>query len=158
MKEVEIIKIFGDPYPFMGTDGHVVNSWQALMMDYVHFPEPVPYCANPSLMITRFLCHKKLASKFLAIFSGLHAAGHWGLIEDFGGCYNFRRITAGKGLSLHSWGIAMDLNVGKNPRGSASRMPPEIVTAFTEQGFLHGDVFKGRARDPMHFEWAGGEP
>ncbi|MGH3431465.1 MAG: M15 family metallopeptidase, partial [Thermocrispum sp.] len=56
------------------------------------------------------------------------------------------------GLSLHTWGIAIDLNVAGNQRGTAGEIDREVVRIFTRWGFAWGGDWSWT--DPMHFELA----
>ena len=74
--------------------------------------------------------------------------------------YNYRGKTSAAGLSLHSWGIALDINPTRNPlQGNKGEMqtdiPPEMVEIFKSNGFFWGGEWTG-PRDPMHFEWYAG--
>jgi hypothetical protein len=73
---------------------------------------------------------------------------------EFGGCYVPRFIgrDPAKGLSLHTWGIAVDLNVPGNQRGSAGEINRDVVAIFKKWGFAWGGDW--RWTDPMHFELA----
>ena len=73
---------------------------------------------------------------------------------EFGGCYVPRFIghDPAKGLSLHTWGIAVDLNVPGNQRGTAGEMNRDVVAIFKKWGFAWGGDW--RWTDPMHFELA----
>jgi hypothetical protein len=74
--------------------------------------------------------------------------------SDFGGCYAPRFIDRdpSHGLSLHTWGIAVDLNVSTNQRGTSGRMDPRVVAIFKKWGFAWGGDWG--YTDPMHFELA----
>lgn len=74
--------------------------------------------------------------------------------EQYAGCYYPRYIGRDRsnGLSLHSWGIAVDLNVAGNQRGTAGEMDRDVVTIFKRWGFDWGGDW--RYTDPMHFEMA----
>jgi D-alanyl-D-alanine carboxypeptidase len=80
---------------------------------------------------------------------GLTAALH---PSQYGGCYVPRYIGHDPrlGLSLHSWGIAVDLNVAENQRGTHGHMNPQIVEIFKKWGFDWGGDW--HYTDPMHFE------
>lgn len=71
---------------------------------------------------------------------------------EYAGCYYPRYIgrDAANGLSLHSWGIALDLNVPGNRRGTAGEMDRSVVEVFKRWGFAWGGDWS--YTDPMHFE------
>ena len=72
--------------------------------------------------------------------------------EEYGGCYVPRFIGRDprNGLSLHSWGIAVDLNVPGNQRGVTGEIDRDVVGIFKKWGFAWGGDW--RWTDPMHFE------
>ncbi len=80
---------------------------------------------------------------------GLAAAIH---PSQYGGCYVPRFIAndPSKGLSLHSWGMAVDLNVPENQRGTVGQMNRQVVAIFKKWGFAWGGDWN--YTDPMHFE------
>ena len=73
---------------------------------------------------------------------------------EYAGCYFPRYIAydAAKGLSMHSWGIAVDLNVPGNQRGTVGEMDRQVVAIFKRWGFAWGGDWN--YTDPMHFEMA----
>jgi D-alanyl-D-alanine carboxypeptidase-like protein len=73
---------------------------------------------------------------------------------EYAGCYYPRYIAndPAKGLSLHSWGIAVDLNVPGNQRGTVGEMDRQVVAIFKKWGFAWGGDWN--YTDPMHFEMA----
>jgi peptidoglycan hydrolase-like protein with peptidoglycan-binding domain len=81
--------------------------------------------------------------------------------RDTGG-FNCRKITGGRGHSLHAFGIAVDYNWNSNPFRADGKlitdMPPKMVAAAkavrTKSGapvFRWGGDFKS-VKDAMHFE------
>jgi hypothetical protein len=82
---------------------------------------------------------------------GLAGAIHPG---EYGGCFVPRFIARdpAKGLSLHSWGMAVDLNVPGNLRGTSGQMDRRVVAIFKKWGFAWGGDWN--YTDPMHFELA----
>ncbi len=74
--------------------------------------------------------------------------------NEYGGCYVPRYIAndPAKGLSLHSFGIAVDLNVPGNQRGTVGQMDRQVVAIFKKWGFAWGGDWN--YTDPMHFEMA----
>jgi hypothetical protein len=70
--------------------------------------------------------------------------------------YNYRSVRGGGGLSLHSYGIAIDVNPQSNGQGSGrGDIPQSIIDVFHKNGFQWGGDWEGRTNDPMHFEWYG---
>lgn len=53
-------------------------------------------------------------------------------------------------MSLHSWGIAIDINAGWNPLGQKGEMTEELAGCFQDAGLKWGREFK--RKDPMHFQ------
>ncbi|MBI2638603.1 M15 family metallopeptidase [Candidatus Peregrinibacteria bacterium] len=82
---------------------------------------------------------------------------------ETGGGYSFRRTwgrpaetdTTVEQLSLHSWGVAIDINPGQNPphEGGSTNISPEMVRIMRECGFAWGGNWKGDQYDPMHFQF-----
>jgi hypothetical protein len=72
--------------------------------------------------------------------------------DEYAGCYYPRYINRNPadGLSLHSWGIALDLNVPGNQRGTVGEMDRTVVAVFKRWGFAWGGDWN--YTDPMHFE------
>lgn len=76
--------------------------------------------------------------------------------------FNIRPKIWGGGQSLHSWGIAIDINPSRNPYELGNYGPPTtdlpgpIIDIFKKRGFFWGGEWPGQ-RDAMHFEWYGGE-
>lgn len=56
-------------------------------------------------------------------------------------------------LSLHSWGIACDVNWKDNKVGTAGNMDDRIIGVFKSHGFTYGGDWAGKSRDPMHFQY-----
>jgi hypothetical protein len=74
--------------------------------------------------------------------------------DEYGGCYVPRYIghDPSQGLSFHTWGTAIDLNVPGNQRGTAGTIDRNVVAIFRKWGFNWGGTW--RYTDPMHFEMA----
>jgi hypothetical protein len=70
---------------------------------------------------------------------------------DYAGCYAPRRIPGSGSLSLHAWGLAIDVNAAANPRLGDSRQDRRLVRAMEDAGFTWGGRWP-TVPDPMHFE------
>jgi hypothetical protein len=55
-------------------------------------------------------------------------------------------------MSLHSWGIAVDVNAFSNGLGKEPTLSAGFVKCFTDAGFDWGGVWK--RKDGMHFQLA----
>lgn len=101
-------------------------------------------------------CHRVMLPQLRAALSEVVSRGLAGEIhpDEYAGCYYPRFIgyDPAKGLSLHSWGIAVDLNVPGNQRGTVGEMNREVVAIFKKWGFAWGGDWS--YTDPMHFELA----
>ena len=69
---------------------------------------------------------------------------------EYAGCYYPRFIAGSTSLSNHSFGLALDLNVPGNQRGTVGQMDRTVVSIFKKWGFAWGGDW--RYTDPMHFE------
>jgi hypothetical protein len=115
----------------------------------------LPLAWDHALSATRFRCHYKLTSIFTAVMADLfNHTEAWASINDFGGCYEFRKQRGASVLSRHAWGIAIDLDVGDNPFGKTPKVHPVTLEVFTNHGFVWGGTFPLKRRDGMHFEFA----
>lgn len=75
-------------------------------------------------------------------------------VGDYAGCYVPRFIDRDprRGLSMHAFGLAVDLNVSTNQLGTRGDMDPRVIQIFQKWGFNWGGVWS--RPDPMHFELA----
>jgi hypothetical protein len=100
--------------------------------------------------------NKGMLPQLRAALTEVVARGLSGAInpDEFGGCYVPRFIASnpGNGLSLHTWGMAVDLNVPGNLRGTTGEMDRRVVAVFKKWGFAWGGDWS--YTDPMHFEMA----
>ena len=130
----------------------------------VALPYPMRIAWDKSKQINSFRCHEKVAGAFQSIFEkALAEYGHDNIkrlgLDLFGGCYNFRKMRGGNAYSMHSWGIAIDLDPERNQLkwGSdrATFAQPEYQ-AFWSIVEGHGMISLGRLRnyDWMHFQAA----
>ncbi|MGH3354831.1 MAG: M15 family metallopeptidase [Nocardioidaceae bacterium] len=101
-------------------------------------------------------CHKLMLPQLRAALQQVVDAGLSSAIhpEEYGGCYVPRFIASDPGnpVSLHTWGIALDLNVPGNQRGVAGEIDRRVVAIFKSWGFAWGGDWD--YTDPMHFELA----
>ena len=101
-------------------------------------------------------CHRALVRPLRAALGELADRGLSGLVDpgDYAGCYAPRRIQPRGQLSLHAWGLAVDLNASRNPFRGRSRQDRRLVRVMEKHGFTWGGRWPTRP-DPMHFEYRG---
>jgi hypothetical protein len=97
-------------------------------------------------------CNKYLFPQLEAALNDVVAQGLADEIhpEEFAGCYYPRFIAGSTKLSNHSFGLALDLNVPGNQRGTVGEMDRGVVAIFKQWGFGWGGDWG--YTDPMHFE------
>ena len=71
-------------------------------------------------------------------------------IKTWDGCFNIRAKRGAKSASLHSWGVAIDINAAWNRFGKKPTMSKELVSCFTDAGFDWGGDWNNP--DGMHFQ------
>jgi hypothetical protein len=100
-------------------------------------------------------CNRALIPQLRGALLELVAEGLSRLVDPggFGGCYSARFINRNPdtGISHHSWGVAVDINVPENRFGQTPHQDPRLVAIFERWGFTWG----GRwiLPDGMHFEF-----
>ncbi len=118
----------------------------------------------PSERIRRFSCHARVHDAFLRVFTQtLQTYGEDRIrelrLDLFGGCLNVRKMRGGSLMSMHSWGIAVDLDPENNAlqmtRAEATFARPDY-DAFWRIVESEGLVSLGRVKnfDWMHFQAA----
>lgn len=130
----------------------------------IDLPYPMRIAWDVDTTVKTMMCHKLVADKFKAVFNDLLV--HYGYnkikelgIDLFGGCFNYRKMRGGSAWSMHSWGIAIDLDPARNTLKETSKTArfarPEykpMIDIFYSHGFISLGVEKGF--DFMHFESA----
>jgi hypothetical protein len=123
-------------------------------------PDPAWVAANIATgdvpLLGTVTCHRVMLPQLRGALQEVADAGLAATIDpaDFGGCYSPRFIGRDpqRGLSLHTWGIAVDLNVSGNHVGTAGTIDRRVVQIFERWGFAWGGRWS--VPDPMHFELA----
>lgn len=106
-------------------------------------------------IIGSMTCHRLIFPQLRAALREIQRDGLASLIrtDEYAGCYVPRFIDRdpSRSLSLHSFGIAFDLNTATNQLGTVGDMDPRLVAIFQKWGFSWGGHWTTRP-DPMHFE------
>lgn len=99
-----------------------------------------------------FTVNRAVAPKFLGFLNALWQRGY--RPASIGG-YNNRNIAGTNTKSLHAYGLAIDIDPGKNPvqRNDGSMqtsLPPRVGALAAKYGLSWGGSWHGY-KDPMHF-------
>ncbi|MDP3713473.1 MAG: M15 family metallopeptidase [Mycobacteriales bacterium] len=100
----------------------------------------------------RVTCHRLMVEQLRGALQDIVEAGLAGSLTTYDGCYVPRFIERNpeNSISLHTWGIAIDLDAATNYRGITGTMDPKVVQIFKSWGFRWGGDWS--YTDPMHFE------
>jgi hypothetical protein len=119
-------------------------------------PDPGWVAANIRTEVVPILgsvtCHKDLFPQLRAALLEVQQRNLSDEIHpgEYAGCYYPRFIANTTTLSNHAFGLALDLNVPGNQRGTVGQMDRDVVAIFKTWGFAWGGDW--RWTDPMHFE------
>jgi len=98
----------------------------------------------------RLYCNKDMVVPLSEAFNNLVSRGKASELKTFDGCFNIRKKRGLSSMSLHSWGIAIDVNAAWNQLNMTPTLSPEFVKCFTDAGFTWGGTWT--RKDGMHFE------
>lgn len=98
----------------------------------------------------RVYCNKDLVAPLQQAFKNLIERNHINELKTWDGCFNIRKKRGLTSMSLHSWGIAVDLNAFENGLNQIPKLSKGFVKCFTDAGFDWGGTWE--RLDGMHFQ------
>jgi len=98
----------------------------------------------------RLYCNKDLVAPLTKAFKNLIATGNVKELKTWDGCFNIRKMRGLTSMSLHSWGIAIDVNAAWNGLNKTPVLSAGFVKCFTDAGFDWGGTWQ--RKDGMHFQ------
>jgi hypothetical protein len=110
----------------------------------------VPGYMEIGVIPKRIYCNRDMIEPLSKAFHNLIQTGHVNELKTWDGCFNIRKKRGLASMSLHSWGIAIDVNAFENGLNQTPKLSAGFVKCFTYAGFYWGGNFK--RRDGMHFE------
>lgn len=119
--------------------------------EYMTVYKPGEYIRNNIPCIPeRIYCNRRILDMLDMALRNVVDRGLCDYIQTWDGCFNIRLKRRGDSLSLHSWGVAIDINAKRNPFGKKPTLPPIVVKCFTDVGFEWGGLWA--FPDGMHFQ------
>jgi hypothetical protein len=149
MTSKQALSKYGDPF-LLQTQQKTMTTWQVpskLLEAFAHvrfsavgtigFPKKI-FCNND---------FKPLLEKALnnVVDRGLAKE-----MKTWDGCYVVRSKRGLSSLSMHSWGLAVDINAFENQLNQKPNISPQFVKCFTDAGLEWGGNWK--RLDAMHYE------
>ncbi len=119
--------------------------WEVANMELLRLPDG-----------RKLYVHKDMAEPlFNALFAASKACPDYPVRTIGCWCPRYKRVNGD--LSVHSWGLAVDINASTNPLADklTTDMPDAFVDCFKAQGFTWGGEFGGK-KDAMHMQWISG--
>lgn len=98
----------------------------------------------------KIYCNKDLIKPLEQAFRNLISTGFVKELKTWDGCFNIRKKRGLASMSLHSWGIAIDVNAAWNGLGKTPVLSAGFVKCFTDAGFDWGGTWT--RKDGMHFQ------
>jgi len=130
----------------------------------LEMPFPMVMAWDKSEKVHKYSCHRKVHDSMLRVWN--RTFEHYGhqKIQDlgldlFGGCLNVRKMRGGSKYSMHSWGIAIDIDPDRNSLRTSwknAQMSKPEYKQFVQFWYDEGAINLGVEAnfDPMHFQFA----
>lgn len=110
----------------------------------------IPLHLEVGALPKRLYCNVDMVAPLGQAFENIIKRGLIDQVKTFDGCFNIRKKVQGTTPSIHSWGVAVDINAAWNGYGKKPTMSKELVACFTEAGFDWGGYWS--KPDGMHFQ------
>lgn len=102
--------------------------------------------------VPRVYVNRHMAIQLRQAFDNVVERGLAAEFLSFDGCFHIRKQRHDLlRASVHSWGMAVDVNAITNKLGEKGNLSPEFVACFEDVGFVWGGRWK--CPDPMHFQY-----
>lgn len=110
----------------------------------------VPTELEVGVIPKKLYCNKDIVQPLTQAFKNLISTGCVNELKTFDGCFNIRKQRGALSQSLHSWGIAIDVNAAWNQLNKVPTLSPGFIKCFKDAGFDWGGEWK--RLDGMHFQ------
>lgn len=122
-----------------------------------------PSASNPNMVVwdvpaeleigmipKKIYCNKDMVKPLSLAFKKLIDTKAVNELKTWDGCFNIRNKRGLSSMSLHSWGIAVDVNAFENGLNQTPKLSKQFVECFTTSGFDWGGTWT--RKDGMHFQ------
>lgn len=111
----------------------------------------IPTALEVGFIPKKLYCNNDIINPLAGAIKALIDTGKIKELKTFDGCFNIRLQRGSRTkYSLHSWGIAIDVNAAWNGLGKEPALSAAFVKCFTDNGFDWGGTWK--RKDGMHFQ------
>ena len=110
----------------------------------------IPSNLEVGVIPKRLYCCKAMIMPLSRAFEALIKTGAVNELKTWDGCFNIRNKRNGGTPSLHSWGVAIDINAAWNRMGQTPTLSKQFVDCFKGAGFDWGGDWS--TPDGMHFQ------
>jgi hypothetical protein len=110
----------------------------------------IPTDLEVGVIPKRLYCNKDIIAPLSQAFKNLIDTGSVSELKTFDGCFNIRKKRGLSSMSLHSWGIAIDVNAAWNQLNMTPTLSAKFVKCFIDAGFEWGGTWE--RKDGMHFQ------
>lgn len=110
----------------------------------------VPTNLEVGVIPKKLYCNKDMIAPLSQAFKNLIDTGFVKELKTFDGCFNIRKKRGLNSMSLHSWGIAIDVNAAWNGLNKTPQLSAGFVKCFIDAKFEWGGTWK--RKDGMHFQ------
>lgn len=120
--------------------------WEHKWVDQWHVQQEFPWFPETHIHV-----HKHFRAMLTKAFKQLEYNGLHKEIKSCDGCFKVRNTKNDNSvISLHAWGVALDMNAEDNPHGSFGVWSPAFIKVMRDNDIYCGQDWGGR-KDPMHF-------
>jgi len=110
----------------------------------------VPTNLEIGVIPKRIYCNRIMVEPLTQAFKNLIDRKFVSELKTWDGCFNVRKKRGLTSHSLHSWGIAIDVNAAWNGLNKTPVLTPGFIKCFTDAGFDWGGTWT--RKDGMHFQ------
>jgi len=110
----------------------------------------VPTELEIGIIPKRIYCNRLMVEPLKKAFKNLIDTGAVKELKTWDGCFNIRKKRGLSTMSLHSWGLAIDVNAFENGLYQTPKLSPTFAKCFTDAGFDWGGTWL--RQDGMHFQ------